>query len=287
MPEPTSSFFTTNGVQLHVASVGPHDGRPLILLHGFPEFWYGWHQQLGPLAEAGYRVVVPDQRGYNLSDKPPRIASYCLDILADDIAGLVDFTGHRSAAIVGHDWGGIVAWWTALRHPDRVERVAVLNAPHPAAFRRVFFRHPSQFFRSWYVFVLQIPRLPEIQMRANRFEPLVQTLGKTSRLGTFTESDFARYREAWAQPGALTTMVHWYRAALRCPPRRIADPRVRQPTLLIWGLKDRFMHSAAAQESLGFCDHGQLELIDQATHWVQHEESDRVNRLLLDFLSRS
>jgi epoxide hydrolase 4 len=279
---PTS--IATNGVRLTVARDGPDDGPPVILLHGFPEFWYGWRHQIGPLAAAGFRVLAPDQRGYDASEKPGRVRDYALDTLAADVVGLIDATGRDRAAIVGHDWGGIVAWWVAVRHPGRVERLAILNAPHPVAFRCYLWTHPAQLLRSWYAFAFQVPGLPEAAFRRNGWARLVKALIKTSRPGTFTEGDFERYRRAWSEPGAMRSMVNWYRAAMRHRPTPPEDPRVHAPTLIIWGTGDRFLGRGLAEESLGLCDSGRLEWIEEATHWVQHEEPDRVNRLLIEFL---
>src|SRR5262249_4933840 len=158
------------------------------------------------------------------------------------------------AAVVGHDWGGIVAWWLAIRHPGRVGRLAILNAPHPVAFRRYLWRHPAQLLRSWDVFFFPVPRLPEANFRRGDWQPLRKALGPTSRPGTFTDLDLDDYRRAWSQPGAMTAMIHWYRAALRRPPGPPADPRVRVPTLLIWGPRDRFLGRGLADASLALCD---------------------------------
>jgi pimeloyl-ACP methyl ester carboxylesterase len=280
------TMIATNGITLHVAQDGPEDGPLVLLLHGFPEPWLGWRHQIGPLAGAGFRVLAPDQRGYGRSDKPRRVAAYALDVLAADVLGLIEAAGRQKAALVGHDWGGIVAWWVALRYPDRVERLAVLNAPHPVAFRRSLLHHPAQLVRSWYIFFFQIPRIPEAHFRRRNWRALARALHATSRPGTFTDEDLDRYRRAWAEPGAITAMIHWYRAALRHGPTPPADLRVPVPTLLIWGVRDRFAGRGLAEASLGLCDDGRLEWIEEATHWVQHEEPDRVNRLLLDFLGR-
>jgi len=277
----------TNGVSLHVARAGPEDGPLVILLHGFPEFWYGWRSQIGPLAGAGYRVWVPDQRGYNLSDKPSPVAAYALDTLTADVIGLIDAAGRERATLIGHDWGGIVAWWAALRHPDRLERVAVLNAPHPAVMRRHAIRHPSQLLKSWYILFFQLPRLPEASLRRGNWNGLERALRETSRPGTFPEAELALYRTAWSEPKALTSMIHWYRALVRHQPRPPDDLRVRIPSLLIWGARDHFLNRELATSSASLCEDGHLELIEEATHWVQHEEPDRVNRLLLDFLDES
>ena len=276
--------ITTNGIRLAVSHAGPADGPPVILLHGFPEGSACWRRQVGPLAAAGYRVMIPDQRGYGSSDKPGGIGAYALDALAADILGLIDATGHPRVALVGHDWGGIVAWWVARTHPGRVERLAVLNAPHPVAFRRYLLTHPRQWLRSWYFLAFQLPRLPEVSLRRRNWRALTRMLGSSSRPGTFSESDFDAYRAAWSRPGAITAMVHWYRAALRRPPAPLADPRVRVPTLILWGARDRFLGRGLADASAALCTDARLEWIEGATHWVQHEEPDRVNRLLIDFL---
>ncbi len=273
-----------DGIRLHVVEAGPEDGRPVLVLHGFPEFWYGWRHQIGPLADAGYRVQVPDQRGYGDSDRPAPVSAYNLDALAADVAALIRSTGHPGAAVVGHDWGGIVGWWLALRHPELVERLAVLNAPHPIAFRRHLRTSPGQMLRSWYMFALQIPWLPEANLRRRNWRALAEGLRATSRAGAFTDEDLDRYRQAWSQPGAITGMIHWYRAAMRHAPAPPAEIRVSVPTLLIWGEQDRFIDRRVAAMSLDRCDRGRLEMIEEATHWVQHEEPARVNRLLIDFL---
>jgi pimeloyl-ACP methyl ester carboxylesterase len=278
------TMITTNGVTLHVAQSGPEDGPPVILLHGFPEPWFCWRHQIGPLAEAGHRVFAPDQRGYNTSAKPPRIADYALDVLAADVIGLIEASGHAKATLVGHDWGGIVAWWTTLRHQERVERLAVLNAPHPVAFRRYLLRHPAQLLRSWYAFYFQLPWLPEASLRRANWQALARTLRTTSRPGAFPDGDLDQYRRAWSEPGAITAMIQWYRAALRHPSPTPSDPRVHVPTLVLWGVRDAAINRGAAEVSRALCDDGRLEWFEEATHWLHREEPERVNRLLLDFL---
>jgi pimeloyl-ACP methyl ester carboxylesterase len=276
--------IAVNGVRLHVVEAGPEDGPLLILLHGFPEFWYGWRRQIGPLATAGFRVQVPDQRGYNLSSKPRRVSSYNLDRLAGDVVGLIDAAGAAKARVVGHDWGGVVGWWLGIRHAERLERLALLNIPHPLVMERTMKHSPVQRKKSRYIFFFQLPWLPERIFSRHGFAYAEKSLRGSSRPGTFSDEDVAHYKEAWSQPRAVRSMLHWYRAALRARPRRPKSPRVTVPTLLIWGTQDRFLGQEMAQASLDLCDHGRLELIPEATHWVQLEEPARVNRLLVDFL---
>ncbi len=269
-------------VSLHVAEAGPAGGPPVILLHGFPEFWYGWRRQIGPLAAAGFRVVVPDQRGYNLSDKPPGIAAYHLDRLAADVIALADACGFERVRVVGHDWGGLTAWWTASRHPGRIERLAILNAPHPGIVGAYARRHPGQWLRSAYVGFFQIPGLPERRLTADRGRTLRRALAATSRPGTFTEADLDRYAEAWLRPGAMRAMLDWYRALARLP--RDPAPRVRMPALILWGMQDHALQSGLAEASLALCDDGRLVWHPRATHWLPHEEPEAVNTELLAFL---
>lgn len=281
---PNFQYVIANGLNFHVAVAGPEDGPLVVLLHGFPEFWYGWRKQIGPLAEAGFRVWAVDQRGYNLSDKPRGIAQYAIEHLAADVVGLIQAAGRQRASIVGHDWGGAVAWHLAANFPEVIERAAILNVPHPAVMLRHLRSDVRQLLRSWYIFFFQLPWLPEAWLGFNRGWPLARALRRTSRPGTFLTAELSRYREAWSQPGALDCMIHWYRAALRSSWRGPPPRSVDVPTLLIWGSHDAFIRRETAQPSIERCSNGRLVFLDRATHWVQHEEPARVNELLLKFL---
>lgn len=271
----TPEFVDVGGATLHTVVAGPDDGEPVVLLHGFPECWYAWHDLIGPLSAAGYRVVVPDQRGYNRSDKPDPVSAYRLDELAGDISGLLDRIGAADAHVVGHDWGGLVAWWLALHDPDRVRTLSALNAPHPTAFRRVLLTDPRQLRRSWYGLLFQLPRLPEALARRNDWQAAVKSMADTCRPEAFDAADFDRYRRAWAVENAYRSMVHWYRAVVRhdARPRR---RRVDLPALVVWGADDAFLRRPLAAKSSAYCDRGQLVLWEDATHWLHHERPDRV-----------
>jgi pimeloyl-ACP methyl ester carboxylesterase len=273
-------FISTNGVKLHVVQAGSLDGKLLIFLHGFPEFWFGWRHQIDFFAQQGFRVWVPDQRGYNLSDKPKGLDAYNIDQLAGDVVGLIDAANVKKAYIVGHDWGASVAWWTAITYPERVERLVILNVPHPVVMRKKLQSSFAQLRKSWYIFFFQLSWLPEALARMNNFSAVVQSMQNSSRPGTFNADDLKHYRAAWAQPNAYTSMLNWYRAIAQRQPKRPPSYRVTMPTLIIWGVLDKFLGRELAQESLPLCDHGQLQYIDNATHWVQHEEPARVNRLI-------
>ena len=283
----THDRITTNGITLHVAQAGPVNGDLVILLHGFPEFWWGWRHQIPALAKEGFCVLAPDQRGYNFSDKPLGRNSYRITTLAQDILGLIDAMGRERAAIVGHDWGGAVAWWLASTYPERVERLAVLNCPHPAVFLRALRRTPTQLLRSWYMFFFQLPRLPEWTASRASYAALARTMRATSRSGTFTDDDLQHYRAAWSQPGALTAMLNWYRAAMpMLVGRARPEARVDVPALLVWGTQDAFLGRELVQPTIEMCSYGCSALLEEATHWIAHEEPDKVNALLVQFLNR-
>ena len=279
------AYIKTTGVRLHVAQAGPTDGPLAILLHGFPEAHFEWQRQLPALAAAGFRVLAPDQRGYNLSDKPREVAAYNLDTLVDDVLGLIEHAAREKAYLVGHDWGGAVAWWLAAKYPERVERLVILNVPHPIVLGRALRTSWSQRRRSWYMFYFQLARLPEASLRAGNWRALARTMQRSSIPGTFSEADMKRYRAAWAQPGAATGMVNWYRAMWQARPQRLASVRITVPTLVLWGLRDNVLGAEMIQPSLDLCDDGRLVAFDDATHWVAHEKPDAVNRRLLEFLS--
>jgi pimeloyl-ACP methyl ester carboxylesterase len=275
--------IATNGIHLHAVEAGPEGGPLLILLHGFPELWYSWHRQIAPLAAAGFHVVVPDQRGYNLSDKPKAISAYNLDTLARDVVGLIDEAGAEKACVAGHDWGGAVAWWLGVKHPERLEKLMLLNIPHPVVMKQAVRKDPAQRKKSSYFFFFQLPWLPERAFRKHHFARGVASLQGSSRPGTFSEEDLDVYREAWSQPGEVRAMINYYRASLRAQPEPPASPRVRVPTLLLWGRQDPFLGSEMAQPSIDLCDDGRLVFVEEAGHFVQHEEPERVTREILGF----
>ncbi len=280
-----SSFQEAAGVTLHVVEAGPEDGRPVLLLHGFPEFWWGWRHQLPALAAAGFRAIAPDLPGYNLSAKPSGLRPYGLDRLSDVLRGLLDGLGRDPIPVVAHDWGGAVAWWGALRFPERIDRLAILNVPHPAVLREALRRDRAQRKRSRYMLYFQLPWLPERKLRAQGFRPLRSLFRKSSRAGTFSEAELATYAEAAGRPGALTATLNWYRAALWCPPRKPPHRRVEPPVRILWGSEDIALGRELAQASAARCRSAEVTYFESAGHWVQHEATDAVNRALLDFLA--
>ena len=279
-----STFVEANGRTFHVVEAGPDDGDLVLLLHGFPEFWYGWRDQIRPLVNEGYRVVVPDQRGYNRSERPGRVRDYRIEALSADVTGLIDAYDRETAALVGHDWGGVVGWWTALHSPERLSSFVAVNAPHPTVVRRTLSGDPVQLFRSSYALFFQLPKVPEALTRAANWRLPVRMMRESSMPGTFSTADFDRYRAAWRREGAFTAMLNWYRAAARRRPTPETD-EVAVPTRLIWGVHDQFLKHRMAYDSVDYCADGRITNIHEATHWVQHEQPAKVADTILAELS--
>ena len=278
-------FIETNGIKLHVMEAGPQDGPMILFLHGFPEFWYAWRKQINYFAEKGYLVVAPDQRGYNLSDKPQGIASYKIDELAKDIAGLVDAYGRKQIFLVGHDWGASVSWWVALKYPERIKKLVIMNVPHPKVMAKNMFTNQKQMEKSWYIFYFQLPGAVEKFASANNYQWPVGLLAATSRPGAFTPEELEKYREAFMQPGAFSAMVNWYRAAIQVPSVPPASFRITMPILVLWGVNDIAIIPEQADESMASCDQGRLVKFPDASHWLEHEEADQINPLIGEFYS--
>ncbi len=254
-----NNYYQVNGVRLHVVESGPEEGPVFLLLHGFPEFWYGWRKQIPYFAALGYRVVVPDQRGYNLSSKPPAIRSYAVEELMRDVIELIKQLGADKVYLAGHDWGAIVAWNLAIFYPQYLHRVIILNVPHPAVMVQTLRKRVDQLRRSWYIFFIQLPWLPEKFVSRANFRFLTRMFRKTSLPGTFSEADLQQYQTAWSQPGSFTAMLNWYRAVRygRQPNARTSKAPIALPILIIWGAKDAFLHSEMAQKSVKMCANGQ------------------------------
>ncbi len=279
---------TVNGVRLHWVEEGA--GPLVVLLHGFPEFWYAWHHQIPALAAAGFRVAAPDLRGYGLSEKPSGVGAYRIEALLGDLAGLIALLGGEQgetrAHVVGHDWGGAFAWYAPLFFPERLRSLTLLNAPHPLAFRRELKTSPAQRKKSSYVFMFQLPWLPERRIRAGNFAAVEKMLRRDPVTpGAFTDEDVRLYKEALARPGALTAAVNYYRAAMRFPPRvgGRAWPQDLK-TLLVWGVRDRYLGPGLLEGLDRWVPDLTIERLD-ASHWVQNDAPERVNELLSRFLA--
>lgn len=283
----THQTVALSQVRLRVASIG--EGPLVVLLHGFPDSSGTWHKQLRPLAEAGFKVVAPDLRGYGDSDKPAGLAAYRLDALAKDVVELIAAFGESTATVVGHDWGGLIAWHTALRHPESVARLAILNAPPPWRFlgRPLPF---DQLGRSWYVYAFQAPLLPEAAIGFWDFLPLRTLLPReAARPGAIDNDETRRMIAALAAPGALTAAINYYRALPwfgAIDAARQAD-HLDVPLLVLWGEQDPHLAKELATVDVRRAPHSRVVRFPDAGHWVHLDAPDRVTALLLEFLTEN
>ncbi len=277
------ALLKTNGIQLHIVLCGPADGEPVILLHGFPEYWGGWKRQIPALAQAGYRVIVPDQRGYGQSDAPRGVAAYALSELTNDIVGLMDALGYENVYLAGHDWGAVVAWSLGMTWPKRVKKLAILNVPHPAVMFDFLKKSPRQMLKSWYIAFFQIPGLADWLLAREDFALAARLLISSGKKGTFSRPELEEYKKAWRASGGLTSMINWYRALTQKRPALPGNPRLKMPVLILWGKNDVALSAEMAAESLKYCENGQLVYFEKATHWVQHDEAEEVSARLVEF----
>ncbi|GAA3728928.1 epoxide hydrolase EphM [Salinicoccus jeotgali] len=277
-------YIHTNNIDLHMAVAGPEEGELVVLLHGFPEFWYSWRRQIRVLAQAGYRVIAPDQRGYNKSDKPAGVGAYAINILKEDIIGLIDHFNRDEAAIVGHDWGGAVGWHLASINPERVKCFTAINMAHPGVFPEVMMAKPTQILKSAYMLFFQLPRLPEFIMSSRDYSNLEQMLKVTSKKGTFSDNELGAYNIAWSRHNALKSMLNWYRAIPHSIKSIDKKSKVEVPVKIIWGSSDQFLSQRLAEESLKYTHSQRVVWVNGATHWVHQEYPDFVNEQILQFL---
>lgn len=274
----------SNGVRLHYVTQG--EGTLMLMLHGFPEFWYSWRHQIPEFAQY-YKVVALDQRGYNDSDKPTDLSAYRMSELVKDVQGVIQGLGYERCVLVGHDWGGAVAWNFAYAHPEMVERLIVLNLPHPAKFAAGL-RTPQQLLRSWYIFFFQIPFLPELAIQSFDYQLIAEgftsmAIDKTA----FTNADLDAYKQAAAKPGALTAMINYYRANIFQPELVSREWGVLQvPTLLIWGESDVALGKELTYGTEAYVQDLTVRYIPNCSHWVQQEQPQLVNQYMQEFLQR-
>ncbi|MBM4258356.1 MAG: alpha/beta hydrolase [Deltaproteobacteria bacterium] len=278
-------FAHVNGVRLHYVTQG--DGPLLVLLHGFPEFWYSWRQQIPVLAKY-FTVVAPDLRGYHESDKPVGVANYRVDTLTADVMSLIRAFGQEKAVIVGHDWGGGIAWAFAADYPQATEKLIVMNCPHPGPFQKHLRSNWRQLRRSWYMFFFQIPWLPEFGIRVNARRFVDQAFrGMAIRKEAFPDDELQKYVAAIRKPGAATAAINYYRAAfretLRKGERHFA--KITSPTLLIWGEEDIALGKELTYDmDEYFTNRFEVKYIPRCSHWVQQEQPELVNQYMLEFL---
>jgi pimeloyl-ACP methyl ester carboxylesterase len=271
----------SNGVKLHYVTQG--EGPLMLMLHGFPEFWYSWRHQIPEFAK-DYKVVAPDLRGYNESEKPPQQSAYVMSEFVKDIEGIIQGLGYDRCVLVGHDWGGAIAWNFADTHPAMLERLIVLNIPHPVKFMEGL-RTPQQLMRSWYAFLFQLPVLPELIIELSDYQPIELGLkGLAIDESIFTPADLKAYKDAASQPGALTAMINYYRNPFSNMRQREWD-LIQVPTLMIWGEKDKALGKELTYGTEEYVRDLQIRYIPNCGHWLHHEQPELVNRYMREFLA--
>jgi len=280
-------MIRANGIAFEVFEAGTGD-RLALLLHGFPEHAISWHKQIGTLVGLGYRVWAPNQRGYGRTTRPQRVADYRMSHLVADVAALIDASGARAVTLVGHDWGAAVAWFFAMRALRPLERLVILNVPHPALFLDVLGRSWRQKIRSWYVLAFQIPGLAERVLGADDGRALVRLLRQSAcEPQCFSAEELETYRAQAAEPGALAAMLAWYRAGARggmAEQLALGMPPITVPTLVIWGEADVALGKETTYGTERYAPGVRIAYLPGVSHWVAQEAPRRVNELLTAFL---
>ncbi len=274
-------YITTNGVKLHYVTQG--EGTLMLMLHGFPEFWYSWRHQIPKFAE-DFQVVAIDLRGYNDSDKPAEQSAYVMDEFIKDIEGVIKGLGYEKCVLVGHDWGGAIAWNFAYAHPEMIERLIILNLPHPAKFAQGL-RTLQQLLRSYYIFIFQLPWIPELLLQSSNYQAIETAFkGTAVNKNAFTQVDINRYKDAAAKPGALTAMLNYYRNIFG---QKILNQNwgiLEVPTLMIWGENDTALGKELTYDTTAYVRDFQIKYIPNCGHWVQQEQPELVNHYIAEFL---
>jgi pimeloyl-ACP methyl ester carboxylesterase len=274
-------YITTNGIKLHYVTQG--EGPLMLMLHGFPEFWYSWRHQIPEFA-AYYKVVAVDLRGYNESDKPKEQSAYRMNEFVKDVKGVIQGLGYEKCVLVGHDWGGAIAWNFAYEYPAMVEQLIILNLPHPAKFAQGF-RTLQQLLRSSYIFLFQLPLIPELLIKSGDYQPIEMAFkGMAINKTAFTKADIDAYKNAAAKPGALTAMLNYYRNVFRLILLNQNWGILEVPTLMIWGEKDTALGKELTYGTEAYVRDFQIKYIPNCSHWVQQEEPELVNQYMRDFL---
>lgn len=279
-------YIESNDLNFHYVEAGETNKELVLLLHGFPEHWHTWRSQIPYLAEK-YHVVAIDMRGYNLSDKPKEVKDYRIELIVNDVKEIIKDLGYEKANIVGHDWGGAIAWSFAAMYPEHLNKLIILNSPHPVGMVKAM-KTSLQLLHSWYILFFQLPAIPELSLSLNDYKVAAENLKKTSANPSiaFTEEDTSRYISSIKVPGALSAMINYYRALLRYG-IGVRIRKIENPTLIIWGEKDVFLLKDVNQNIEKYVSDVKIEYIPEASHWVHRDAPDKVNKIIDDFLSTS
>jgi pimeloyl-ACP methyl ester carboxylesterase len=262
-------------ITLNVAIGGNKNGQPILLLHGYPDAWFGWKKVMERLINNGFRVIAPDQRGYNLSDKPKGKVAYHTENIVQDAIDLMTYLGYEKFSLAGHDFGGYIAWQIALTHEKRLEKLFILSCFHPKVITNIAKLHWRQWLKSWYLIFFKFPKLPELFIRFNNYYFLRQNISQH-----LTNEEKQEYIQSWQQPHFIESALNWYRA----PIQSIKNPNLNLPVLIIWGENDAYLGLEGARWSLDFCSNGELKVIEDASHWLMLENTTSISKSIINFL---
>jgi len=275
----THEKIQANGIQFHYVTEG--NGPLMLFLHGFPEYWYSWRHQISKFSK-NYKVVALDMRGYGQSDRPQGKENYAIDVLVDDVKEVVSALGYEKCILVGHDWGALVAWYVAMNFESYVEKLIVMNVPHPKCYmENITF---SQVLRSWYIWMFQLPKFPERYLKAKDFKWITDQFRSAVNMEAFSEEDLNKYKENAALPGALTAMLNYYRNLPAEMMKKDATPTIQIPTLMLWGEKDPYTSKNSTRGTDRYVENLNLKFLPNCSHWTQQDCPKEVNQYMSEFL---
>lgn len=278
-------FIHFSDLTFHIAHSGPANGELILFLHGFPENWLAWKKQLLFFGGKGFKAVAVDQRGYNLSSKPKFVYNYRIDLLAVDIYKIVKFFHRKKVILVGHDWGANVAWWTALRFPQLIQKLVIINVPHPLVMKKMMNTNFRQTKSSWYIYFFQIPIIPEFLLSMRKSFLLSVLMTSSAKKNSLKRSLLSYYRHSWNY-SSIHSMINWYRGMKLGSDKKLSSIKVKPDVIILWGLKDSFIRSENIKPTINLCENPRTIIFKYNTHWLIHEAPEKVNTAIFNFLQK-
>ncbi|CAO4379733.1 unnamed protein product [Caenorhabditis nigoni] len=280
-------FVQLKDIRMHYVEEGPEDGDVLLMVHGFPEFWYSWRFQLEHFKHT-HRCIAIDMRGFNSTDRPSGISNYNISYLVDDIRQFIEVLGLKKVTLAAHDWGAMICWRVAMMHQELIDRLIICNVPHPTAFFDVYKISKEQRDKSWYVYFFQSQLIPEIAMRSNKMK-MLEAMFRGKQAGirnsqNFTDEDMLAWKHVFSQPGATTGPLNYYRDLFNAPSISRKLQIVQPKVLILWGDEDNFLDKKGAEFSVQYCRNCRVEFIRGASHWVQQDQPELVNAYMEQFM---
>lgn len=275
-----NEMIQAGGIRLNVITAGPKGGPPVVLLHGFPERALSWRDYIELLANHGFFVIAPEQRGYGHSERPGKVSDYRMECLSLDIVHVMNHYQIKKANLIGHDWGCAVGWFLITIYPERFNKALLLSSPHWEVFRKHLLLNPSQALKSWYMFAIQFPKLPELFISAHNFKFFGEAIKKSAFNAPYPESELVALKKEWKEKSSMTFMLNWYRA-MKDLKEKSPKEKISVPVTLVWGARDPFLQKKMAEDSLALCEKGQFILLENTGHWPHHENKIELSTLML------